>query len=134
MSNWILGELGGALNADGLPIHQSRIDSSALAELLDRIADGTISGKIAKDVFTDMWQGEGTADEIIEAKGLRQITDTSEIESIVDDVLAASEDQVRQYKEGSQKVFGYFVGQVMKASRGKANPKQVNELLRKKLD
>jgi aspartyl-tRNA(Asn)/glutamyl-tRNA(Gln) amidotransferase subunit B len=92
-----------------------------------------VSGKIAKDVFEAMWQGEGSADEIIDAKGLKQITDSGAIEAVVDEVLAASAEQVRQYRGGNQKVIGYLVGQVMKASQGKANPKQVNEILRSKL-
>ena len=132
--NWILGELNAALNQEGIPVEASRIGSDALAGLLDRIADSSISGKIAKDVFSAMWNGEGDADSIIEARGLRQITDTGAIEAVVDEVLAASPDQVRQFREGNQKVIGFLVGQVMKKTRGKANPKQVNESLRRKLD
>ena len=132
--NWILGELNAALNQEGIPVEASKIGSDALAGLLDRIADSSISGKIAKDVFSAMWNGEGDADSIIEARGLRQITDTGAIEAVVDEVLAASPDQVRQFREGNQKVIGFLVGQVMKKTRGKANPKQVNESLRRKLD
>lgn len=131
--NWVLGELSAALNQDGITVEASRVDSGALAGLLDRIADRTISGKIAKDVFVAMWNGEGDADTIIEARGLRQITDSDAIETAVDAVLAACTDQVRQYREGNQKVIGFLVGQVMKNTRGKANPKQVNEVLRGKL-
>ena len=104
-----------------------------LAGLLNRIEDGTISGKIAKDVFRSMWTGEGDADSIIESRGLRQITDDSELESLVDQVLQDNPKQVEQFRSGKDKVFGFFVGQVMKLSGGKANPKQVNDLLRKKL-
>ena len=132
-ANWVVGELSGALNRDGLEIEASRVPPHALGELLQRIEDGTISGKIAKDVFEAMWNGEGSADAIIDQKGLKQITDSGAIETIVDDVLAAHAEQVQQYRDGNQKVLGFFVGQVMKASQGKANPKQVNEILRNKL-
>ena len=132
-ANWVVGELSGALNRDGIDIEASRVPPHALGELLLRIKDGTVSGKLAKDVFEAMWAGEGNADEIIDSKGLRQITDTGAIEKIVDDVLAANAAQVQQYRDGNQKVLGFFVGQVMKASQGKANPQQVNEILRNKL-
>jgi aspartyl-tRNA(Asn)/glutamyl-tRNA(Gln) amidotransferase subunit B len=132
-ANWVVGELSGALNRDALDIEQSRVPPHALGELLLRIKDGTVSGKLAKDVFEAMWAGEGSADEIIDAKGLKQITDSGAIEKIVDEVLAANEAQVQQYRDGNQKVLGFFVGQVMKASQGKANPQQVNEILREKL-
>ena len=132
--NWVLGELSAALNQDGITVETSRVDSGALARLLDRIADRTISGKIAKDVFVAMWNGEGDADTIIESRGLRQITDSDAIETAVDAVLAACADQVRQYREGNQKVIGFLVGQVMRNTQGKANPKQVNEVLRGKLE
>ena len=132
--NWVLGELSAALNQDDITVEASRVDSGALAGLLDRIADRTISGKIAKEVFVAMWNGEGDADTIIEARGLRQITDWGAIETAVDAVLAACTDQVRQYREGNQKVIGFLVGQVMKNTQGKANPKQVNEVLRGKLE
>jgi aspartyl-tRNA(Asn)/glutamyl-tRNA(Gln) amidotransferase subunit B len=132
-ANWVVGELSGALNRDALDIEQSRVPPHALGELLLRIRDGTVSGKLAKDVFEAMWAGEGSADEIIDAKGLKQITDSGAIEKIVDEVLAANEAQVQQYRDGNQKVLGFFVGQVMKASQGKANPQQVNEILREKL-
>ena len=101
--------------------------------LVNRIGDDTISGKIAKDVFKAIWNGEGNADEVIEAKGLKQITDTGAIEAIVDEVIANNAPQVEQFKSGNEKILGFFVGQIMKATGGKANPKQVNELLRSKL-
>ncbi|WP_294947252.1 Asp-tRNA(Asn)/Glu-tRNA(Gln) amidotransferase subunit GatB [Sulfurivirga sp.] len=133
-ANWVMVELLGALNKENLRLDESPIDAVMLGELLTRIVDSTISGKIAKEVFEAMWSGEGRADEIIEAKGLKQITDASAIEAIIDEVIAANPQQVEQYRGGKDKLFGFFVGQVMKATQGKANPKQVNELLRKKLD
>jgi aspartyl-tRNA(Asn)/glutamyl-tRNA(Gln) amidotransferase subunit B len=132
-ANWVIGELTGALNREGLDIAQSRITPDALAALLDRIADGTISGKIAKEVFDAVWQGEGDVDAIIATRGLQQITDSSSIEAMVDEVIAANPAQVEQYRGGKTQVLGFLVGQVMKASRGKANPQQVNEILRRKL-
>ncbi len=132
-ANWITGELSAALNRDGLDINDSKIAPADLAALLSRIQDGTISGKIAKEVFEAMWAGGGGADEIIEAKGLRQITDSSAIEKIVDAVIAANPDQVEQYRGGKDKVLGFFVGQVMKETGGKANPGQVNEVLKGRL-
>ncbi|MDH3638557.1 MAG: Asp-tRNA(Asn)/Glu-tRNA(Gln) amidotransferase subunit GatB [Gammaproteobacteria bacterium] len=134
VANWVNGELAAHLNKDSLEIIKSPVRAEALAGLLDRIHDKTISGKIAKEVFEAMWSGEGTPDKIIEDRGLKQITDTSAIKKIVDEVLAASATQIEQYKSGQEKVFGYFVGQVMKATQGKANPQQVNEILRKKLN
>lgn len=134
VANWINGDLLAALNNDDLPIEQSPVDSNHLSDLLNRIVDNTISGKIAKEVFATLWQSDMSVDEVIEVKGLKQITDAGAIESIVDEVLATSADQIAQYKNGNQKVFGFFVGQVMKLSKGKANPQQVNELLRNKLD
>ena len=111
---------------------------SALAGLLARIADGTISGKIAKQVFEAMWAGEGDADTIIQVRGLQQISDSGALEAIVDEVLAASQAQVENYRAADAakrpKMLGYFVGQIMKRTQGKANPQQVNELLRSKLD
>ncbi|MDX1610643.1 MAG: Asp-tRNA(Asn)/Glu-tRNA(Gln) amidotransferase subunit GatB [Halofilum sp. (in: g-proteobacteria)] len=132
-ANWVLSELGGVLNAQGLDITQSPVSADALGGLIARIADQTISGKIAKQVFEAMVAGEGSADEVIEAKGLRQITDTGEIEAMIEEIVAANPGQVEQYRAGKDKVLGWFVGQVMKASRGKANPEQVNALLRKRL-
>ncbi len=132
-ANWVMGELSGALNKAGLEIGESRVSSAALADLLKRIADNTISGKIAKEVFEAMWDGKGAADDIIEARGLKQITDTGAIEKTIEAVMASFPDQLGQYRDGKDKLFGFFVGQVMKATGGKANPAQVNELLRKKL-
>jgi aspartyl-tRNA(Asn)/glutamyl-tRNA(Gln) amidotransferase subunit B len=132
-ANWVIGDLSGALNKEGLDIEASRINAAELATLLDRIADNTISGKIAKEVFDAMWTGEGSADEIIEAKGLKQITDSSAIESVVDQVIAANPGQVAEYKAGKDKLIGFFVGQVMKETGGKANPGQVNAILKDKL-
>jgi aspartyl-tRNA(Asn)/glutamyl-tRNA(Gln) amidotransferase subunit B len=133
-ANWVMSELGGVLNAQGLDITESPVSASALGGLIQRIQDQTISGKIAKQVFEAMVAGEGDADSVIEAKGLKQITDTGEIERMIDEVVDANPGQVEQYRAGKDKVLGWFVGQVMKASRGKANPEQVNQLLRQKLD
>jgi aspartyl-tRNA(Asn)/glutamyl-tRNA(Gln) amidotransferase subunit B len=133
-ANWVMGELSGALNKHDISLADSPVTAEALGAMLQRIEDGTISGKIAKQVFEAMWKGDGTADEVIEAQGLKQISDSSAIEGIIQEVLDNSPKQIEQYKNGQQKLFGYFVGQVMKATQGKANPKQVNELLRKKLD
>jgi aspartyl-tRNA(Asn)/glutamyl-tRNA(Gln) amidotransferase subunit B len=132
-ANWIMGELAAALNRDDRPIHQSPISAESLAALLRRVADGTLSGKMAKEVFEAMWRGEGEADAVIEARGLKQISDTGAIEKLVDEVLAANPKQVDDYRAGKQKAFNSLVGQVMKATRGKANPAQVNEILRRKL-
>ncbi len=132
-ANWVMGDLAASLNADGLDIGESRVDAKALAGLVMRIADNTISGKIAKDVFIAMWAGEGTADEIIESKGLKQITDPDALGKILDEVIAANPTQLEQYRSGKDKLFGYFVGQAMKATKGKANPAEVNRLLKEKL-
>ncbi|NNF52515.1 MAG: Asp-tRNA(Asn)/Glu-tRNA(Gln) amidotransferase subunit GatB [Gammaproteobacteria bacterium] len=132
-ANWIMGELSGALNRDALDIERSKVDAAAMIGLLARIKDDTISGKIAKEVFEAMWEGEGSADEVIEKRGLRQITDTAAIEAIVDEVIAANPTQLEQYRAGKDKLLGFFVGQVMQRTAGKANPGQVNKLLREKL-
>ncbi|MDH4260092.1 MAG: Asp-tRNA(Asn)/Glu-tRNA(Gln) amidotransferase GatCAB subunit B, partial [Gammaproteobacteria bacterium] len=132
-ANWVMGDLSGFLNRDGLEIGQSPVSSQRLAGLLARIVDSTISGKIAKEVFEAMWQGESDADAIIGAKGLRQITDTGAIEGVIAGVMAANPAQLADYRSGKDKLFGFFVGQVMKATGGKANPAQVNELLRRML-
>jgi len=132
-ANWVMGEISGHLNRDGIEIERSPVSSTALAGLLRRIADGTISGKIAKDVFEAMWTGHGEADAIIGAKGLRQISDSGELERIVDGIVAANPGQVADYRAGRDKLFAFFVGQVMKQTQGKANPAQVSEILRKKL-
>jgi aspartyl-tRNA(Asn)/glutamyl-tRNA(Gln) amidotransferase subunit B len=136
-ANWVMGDFAAALNKADLEIEQSPVNADALAGLLSRITDNTISGKIAKQVFEAMWAGEGSADEVIEAKGLKQITDTGAIEALVDEVLAANPEQVENYKNAEPdkrpKMIGFFVGQIMKKSQGKANPQQVNQLLADKL-
>jgi aspartyl-tRNA(Asn)/glutamyl-tRNA(Gln) amidotransferase subunit B len=137
-ANWMIGELSAALNRDGKAINESPVSAEMLAGLLKRIADNTISGKIAKEIFTAMWEGEGDADTVIEKKGLKQITDGSAIESIIDEVIANNPQQVENYRNADEqkrgKMVGFFVGQVMKATQGKANPGQVNQLLKQKLD
>ena len=133
VANWITGALAAALNKADLDIVDSPVDPEQLAGLLARIQDDTISGKIAKQVFDAMWAGEGDADQVIEAKGLKQITDTGAIEAIIDAIITANPQQVEQFRAGKEKVFGFFVGQVMKQSQGKANPQQVNALLKQKL-
>ncbi|MGB5201653.1 MAG: Asp-tRNA(Asn)/Glu-tRNA(Gln) amidotransferase subunit GatB [Sedimenticolaceae bacterium] len=137
VANWVMGELAAALNRQGLDIGESPVPAAALGELVARIKDNTISSKIAKDVLAAMWTGEGGADAIIEARGLRQITDSGAIEALVDEVLAANAEQVENYRNADAskqpKMLGFFVGQIMKKSHGKANPQQVNALLRKKL-
>ena len=133
LANWILGDLAGALNKANLDIADSPITPQMFAQLISRISDDTISGKIAKEVFEAMWQGEGSADDVIEARGLKQITDSGAIESLIDAVIADNPEQVEQYRAGKDKVLGFFVGQVMKQSQGKANPGQVNAILREKL-
>ena len=132
-ANWVMGELSGLLNRDGIEIGDSPVSAAALAGLLRRIQDGTISGKIAKEVLEAMWTERRDADAVIDAKGLRQITDTSAIEQAIAQVMAANPAQLADYRSGKDKLFGFFVGQVMKATGGKANPAQVNELLRKML-
>jgi aspartyl-tRNA(Asn)/glutamyl-tRNA(Gln) amidotransferase subunit B len=132
-ANWVMGELSSALNRDGLEITASKVTPKALSELLHRIVDETISGKIAKEVFEAMWSEGKAADLIIEAKGLKQITDSSAIERVIDEVMAANPKQLADYRSGKDKLFGFFVGQVMKATGGKANPAQLNELLKSKL-
>jgi aspartyl-tRNA(Asn)/glutamyl-tRNA(Gln) amidotransferase subunit B len=133
VANWVMGELSAKLNEADLDPSRSPVGPARLGGLLARIHDGTISGKIAKEVFDAMWAGEGEADAIIERKGLRQISDAGAIEAIVAGVLAANPKQVEDYRAGKEKAFNSLVGQVMKATKGKANPAQVNELLRKKL-
>jgi len=134
-ANWVIVELSGALNKASMDITESPVSAEQLAGVLNRISDNTISGKIAKTVFEALWKGEGKdADAIIENKGLKQVTDTGAIEAMVDEVLAKNPDQVQQYRDGKEQLLGFFVGQIMKASKGKANPAQVNELLKKKLN
>jgi aspartyl-tRNA(Asn)/glutamyl-tRNA(Gln) amidotransferase subunit B len=132
-ANWVMGELSSALNRDNADIKESRILPAQLSGLLARIVDRTISGKIAKEVFEAMWSSAKSADAIIEASGLRQITDSSAIEGVIDAVMAANPKQLADYRSGKDKLFGFFVGQVMKATEGKANPAQLNELLKAKL-
>jgi aspartyl-tRNA(Asn)/glutamyl-tRNA(Gln) amidotransferase subunit B len=132
-ANWVMGELSSALNRDTVDIEKSRVNPEQLTGLLNRIVDETISGKIAKEVFEAMWSEGKPADAIIEAKGLRQITDAGAIEGVIDAVMAANPKQLADYRSGKDKLFGFFVGQVMKATGGKANPAQLNELLKAKL-
>jgi aspartyl-tRNA(Asn)/glutamyl-tRNA(Gln) amidotransferase subunit B len=132
-ANWVMGELSSALNRDNVEIDAARVDAKALAGLLKRIVDNTISGKIGKEVFEAMWSEGGGADAIIAAKGLTQITDSAAIEAVIDAAMAANPKQLADYRAGKDKLFGFFVGQVMKATEGKANPAQLNELLKKKL-
>ena len=132
-ANWVMGDLAGALKRDNLEISHSPVAANQLAGLVKRIADNTISSKIAKEVFEAMWAGEGEADAIIEAKGLKQITDTGAIEKIIDGIIAANPDQLAQYRSGKDKLFSFFIGQAMKATQGKANPQQLNDLLKRKL-
>jgi aspartyl-tRNA(Asn)/glutamyl-tRNA(Gln) amidotransferase subunit B len=133
-ANWVQGDFSGFLNRDGLEIaQQARVGAAGLAGLLKRILDDTISNKLAKDVFEAMWAEGRDADAVIEAKGLKQITDTGAIEAAIDAVMAANPGQLAEYRAGKDKLFGFFVGQTMKATGGKANPAQLNELLKKKL-
>lgn len=133
-ANWVIGDLSGALNKAGLEITESPVSAKQLASVLNRIQDTTISGKIAKQVFEAIWKGDGTdADAVIEARGLKQVTDSGAIETMIDEVIAANPEQLQQYRDGKEQLFGFFVGQVMKASKGKANPSQVNALLKQKL-
>jgi aspartyl-tRNA(Asn)/glutamyl-tRNA(Gln) amidotransferase subunit B len=132
-ANWVMGELAAALNKEGLEIGSGKLPAARLAGLLKRIADQTISGKIAKEVFEAMWASGAEADAIIESKGLKQITDSSAIERAIEEVMAKNPGQLADYRSGKDKLFGFFVGQVMKATGGKANPAALNELLKKKL-
>jgi aspartyl-tRNA(Asn)/glutamyl-tRNA(Gln) amidotransferase subunit B len=132
-ANWVMGELSSALNRDNLEIGHSRVNPAALVGLLQRIVDETISGKIAKEVFEAMWSYGKSADAIIEEKGLRQITDSGALEGVIDAIIAANPQQTADYRSGNDKLFRFFVGQAMKATAGKANPAQLNDLLKKKL-
>ncbi len=132
-ANWIMGAVSAKLNAEEKAITESPLSAVQLANLLKRIADNTISNNAAKQVFEAMWAGEGEADAIIEAKGLKQVSDTGAIEAIIDEVLAANAAMVEEFKAGKEKAFNALVGQAMKASKGKANPAQVNDMLKKKL-
>jgi aspartyl-tRNA(Asn)/glutamyl-tRNA(Gln) amidotransferase subunit B len=132
-ANWVMGDLSAALNARGVGIEQSPVSAAALAGLVHRIADGTISGRTAKEVFEAMVAGEGSADAIIDQKGLKQVSDTGALEKVIDEIIAKNPSQVAAYRGGKEALFGFFVGQAMKATGGKANPGVVNELLKKKL-
>ena len=133
-ANWVTGELAAHLNKTDMPIEASPVSAAQLAGIIRRIADNTISNKIARDVFEALWAGDGKdADAVIEAKGWKQITDTGAIEALVDEVLAANQKSVEEYRAGKEKAFNALVGQAMKATRGKANPQQVTDLLKKKL-
>jgi aspartyl-tRNA(Asn)/glutamyl-tRNA(Gln) amidotransferase subunit B len=132
-ANWVISELLGPLNKAGYEITESPISSKTLGQLVARIADNTISGKIAKTIFESLWKQEGEVDEIIEKRGLKQVTDVSAIEKLIDEIIAANPNQVADYRAGREKLFGYFVGLAMKTSGGKVNPQQLNEVLKKKL-
>ena len=132
-ANWVIGDLTGALNKADLSLADSPVSADMLGGMIKRISDSTISGKIAKKVFEAMWNGEGDADTVIEAQGLKQMSDSGAIEKIIDEIIANNPAQVEQYLSGKDKVFGFFVGQVMKQTQGKANPGQVNQLLKSKL-
>jgi aspartyl-tRNA(Asn)/glutamyl-tRNA(Gln) amidotransferase subunit B len=133
-ANWVMGELSAALNESGLAIESAPVSPTQLAGLIERVLDGTINNKTAKDVFAALWAGEGPdADTVIEARGLKQISDLGAIEKIVDEVLAANAKSVEEFRAGKEKAFNALVGQAMKATKGKANPAQVNEILRRKL-
>jgi len=132
-ANWVMGELSAALNKAELGIASSPVSAAQLGKLIARIQDGTLSGKLAKQVFEGLWEGAGEVDAIIEARGLKQMSDSGELEKIIDEVLAANQKSVDEFRAGKEKAFNALVGQVMKASRGKANPAQVNELLKSKL-
>jgi aspartyl-tRNA(Asn)/glutamyl-tRNA(Gln) amidotransferase subunit B len=132
-ANWVMGDFSASLNKDAKEIKGSPVSAAMLAGMLKRIQDNTISGKIAKEVFESMWAGEGDADTVIAKKGLKQITDSSALEKVIDEVMAANPAQLADFRSGKDKLFAFFVGQVMKATKGKGNPQQVNELLQKKL-
>ncbi|MBR6027423.1 MAG: Asp-tRNA(Asn)/Glu-tRNA(Gln) amidotransferase GatCAB subunit B, partial [Neisseriaceae bacterium] len=132
-ANWINGELAAALNKNGLSLEESPISADRMAGLVKKIADGTLSGKLAKKAFEAMWESDLSAEEIIVRDGLQQVTDTGAIEKMVEEVLANNAKTVEEYKSGKEKAFNALVGQVMKASRGKANPQQVQEIMKAKL-
>jgi aspartyl-tRNA(Asn)/glutamyl-tRNA(Gln) amidotransferase subunit B len=134
VANWLMGEVSKRLNAEGRGIESSPVPPSALAALIGRIVDGTVSNNAARQVFEALWSGEGTdVDAVIESRGLRQMNDTGALEAIVDEVIAANAKSVEEFRAGKEKAFNALVGQVMKASRGKANPTQVNDVLRRRL-
>ncbi|OZA14677.1 MAG: aspartyl/glutamyl-tRNA amidotransferase subunit B, partial [Hydrogenophilales bacterium 17-62-8] len=133
VANWVMGELSATLNKAERDIAQSPVSAVQLGALVARIQDGTLSGKLAKQVFEGLWEGAGEVDAIIEARGLKQMSDSGELEKIIDDVLAANQKSVEEFRSGKEKAFNALIGQVMKASKGKANPAQVNNLLKAKL-
>jgi aspartyl-tRNA(Asn)/glutamyl-tRNA(Gln) amidotransferase subunit B len=133
VANWMLGELFGRMNKEDVELADVPVTAPQLAKLISRVDDGTLSGKLGKQVFDALWMGEGEVDQIIETKGLKQITDTGAIEAMIDEVIAANPSQLAEYRAGKEKLLSFFVGAVMKASRGKANPAQLNQILREKL-
>ena len=132
--NWVIGELSAFLNKGNLNIQDSKVDAKNLGNLILRIEDKTISNKMAKEIFEEMWNSSKTPDEIISSKGLQQVTDEKEILALIDKSIEENPKQVEQFKSGKDKLLGFFVGQVMKSSQGKANPQQVNELIKKRLE
>jgi aspartyl-tRNA(Asn)/glutamyl-tRNA(Gln) amidotransferase subunit B len=132
-ANWVMGDFSAALNKDGLEVGASKLSTLQMGGLLQRIVDNTISGKLAKEVFEVMWADSADADVVIEARGLRQITDSSAIEKVIDEIMAANPKQLADFRSGKDKLFGFFVGQAMKATDGKANPALLNDLLKQKL-
>ena len=132
-ANWVTGELAAALNRHDIEIARAPVDAPALGAILRRLDDGTLSATMAKQVFEAVWNGEGDPETVIAARGLEQVTDSGALEAMVDEVLAANPDQVEQFRAGKHKVLGFLVGQVMKASAGKADPKRVNALMRERL-
>lgn len=138
IANWMLGDFSAALNKEGIPVSQSPVEPQNLAGLVARITDGTLSSKLGKQVFEALWQGEGSADQIIEARGLRQVSDTGALEKLVADVMSENQDQVAQYRAADsskqKKLIGFFVGQIMRASKGQANPQLINKILTEALD
>jgi len=133
LSNWLIGEISAYLNKEQIEIHESKLDADKVAMLINRIDDQTISGKIGKSIFEEMCISGNSPDEIIESQGLKQISDDGAIEKIIDSVILNNPAQVEGYKNGKEKLFGFFVGQVMKETNGKANPKVVNDILKIKL-
>jgi aspartyl-tRNA(Asn)/glutamyl-tRNA(Gln) amidotransferase subunit B len=133
IANWLVGDISALLNKDNIDLEESRLTSNNFAVLIERISDKTISGKIAKSVLEEVWESGGSVDEIIESKGLVQIQDESLLEEIALKIIENNPTQVEAYKSGKDKLFGFFVGQVMKETQGKANPQSVNEILRKLL-
>jgi aspartyl-tRNA(Asn)/glutamyl-tRNA(Gln) amidotransferase subunit B len=133
-ANWVMGDLAARMNRDNLEIATVPLAPASMAGIVRRIADGTLSNKLAREVFEALWVGEGQdADAVIEARGLKQISDSGAIEALIDEVLAANQKSVEEFRAGKEKAFNALVGQVMKATKGKANPQQVNDLLRQKL-